>query len=338
MAVHAGMRVLGLSIVTDLCLPRRPEAGEHRGNPRHRRRSRAETAEDRAGRAGPGSQRTKLKKSLGPGLLAGLMNIVHELIEELARRPSDARQQSLRHDRRQRLFPGRYLNLVLPDRDGGFPFLGRALQLCRQDQSGYARGTGRFQLDLHHGRVFRYDRQSQFFERLTCLTRYERGHFAPAIGSEGLKVNHECGDAGQQRIEIGRLLCRRLGRLRLLAFAFFRRRIGRPVLPDMGLDGIGPLSPSPSARRGNRRRGSCRVAIRVFGEGLRTVPGRGNILVGVWRRRLSRSSSGLLFRLLRFRLRRLRRRRNRELLRLFERRRRWRLRDRGPVAGLLRRH
>ena len=60
-AVHAGMRVLGLSIVTDLCLARRPEAGQHRGDPRHRRRGRAEAAEDRAGDSGTGGGRVEIQ-------------------------------------------------------------------------------------------------------------------------------------------------------------------------------------------------------------------------------------------------------------------------------------
>ncbi len=54
-AVHAGMRVLGLSIVTDVLLSRLAQAGQHRGDYRHGQRSRAEIAKDRPRRAGLGS-------------------------------------------------------------------------------------------------------------------------------------------------------------------------------------------------------------------------------------------------------------------------------------------
>ena len=55
-AVHAGMRVLGLSIVTDLCLPDALKPADIRRDSGHGRRRRAEAAEDRAGHRGGGAR------------------------------------------------------------------------------------------------------------------------------------------------------------------------------------------------------------------------------------------------------------------------------------------
>ena len=41
-AVHAGLKVLGFSIVTDLCLPDALEPVTHRGDPRRRQRGRGQ--------------------------------------------------------------------------------------------------------------------------------------------------------------------------------------------------------------------------------------------------------------------------------------------------------
>ena len=51
-AVHAGLRVLGFSIVTDLLPARRPGAGEHRGDHRRRERGRGQAPDDRPAGAG----------------------------------------------------------------------------------------------------------------------------------------------------------------------------------------------------------------------------------------------------------------------------------------------
>ena len=48
-AVHGGMRVLGLSIVTDICLPDHLEPVEHPRNSRRRRHSGTQAAQNRAG-------------------------------------------------------------------------------------------------------------------------------------------------------------------------------------------------------------------------------------------------------------------------------------------------
>ena len=47
-AVHSGMRSLGLSAITDMCLPDCPEAGRHSRDPGHGRGRRAQDAHDRA--------------------------------------------------------------------------------------------------------------------------------------------------------------------------------------------------------------------------------------------------------------------------------------------------